>query len=248
MLLPSWLDPYTIIQSTGPWALWVVTLIVFVECGLFAPLPGDSLLFAVGMLTAMGVKGNPEPVIHYFDHKPATLAFVCLVLFIAAIGGNICGYYLGRLVGPPLFKPRKGLMGKAFDPKHVDKTHEFFEKYGSKALILARFVPFVRTFVTMIAGIGKMDIRKFTAYSAVGAALWVGLITVAGYFLGNVGFVRDHIEMVLVAIVVVSVIPMVVEYLRERSKRKRALSQVELQRTADELIEPVDAVDANPAL
>lgn len=218
LLMPDWLDPYKIIEAAGPWAVPVVALIVFAECGLFALLPGDSLLFAVGMLTAMGISAGDPPIIHYFSSKPGTLAFVCLVLFLAAIAGNVCGYWLGRVVGPPLFKPRKGLMGKAFDPKHVERTHAFFEKYGPTALILARFVPFVRTFVTMIAGIGKMDFKKFFFFTAIGGALWVGLITVAGYFLGNIPFVRDHIESVLIGIIFISVIPMIVGYLNEKRK------------------------------
>lgn len=225
MLMPSWLDPYAIIQASGPWAVWIVAFIVFAECGLFAILPGDSLLFAVGMLTAMGVKAGEPPVIHYFDNKVATLVFVMAVLFVAAIMGNLCGYYLGKLIGPPLFKPRRGLMGKAFDPKHVDRTHAFFEKYGSKALILARFVPLVRTFVTMIAGIATMDVRRFMTFTAIGGFLWVGIITTAGYLLGNVGFIKDHIELVLVAIVVVSLIPMVVEYLGGRRRAAKAAAE-----------------------
>ncbi|MGL5406753.1 MAG: DedA family protein [Propionibacteriaceae bacterium] len=224
LLIPDWLDPQRIIEATGPWALPVVALIIFAECGLFALLPGDSLLFAVGMLTAMGLSEGDAPIIHYFGSKPLTLVFVCVALFCAAILGNLCGYWLGRLIGPPLFKPRDGLLGKAFDPKYVDKTHDFFEKYGSSALILARFVPFVRTFVTMIAGIGKMDLRKFMGFTAIGGALWIGIVTVAGYFLGSIPFIRNHIGSALIAIVFISLIPMIVGYLNEKRKAAKVTS------------------------
>lgn len=219
MLMPSWLDPYTIITAAGPWALWVVAIIVLLECGLFPILPGDSLLFAVGMLCAMGVKGEDQAVIHYFGSKPVTLAFVIAVLFVFAFAGNIMGYALGQKLGPALFRPREGLMGKIFDPKHVDETHVFFEKWGPMSLVLGRFMPFIRTFVTMIAGVGHMDKKKFSVWSAFGAILWVALITVAGFFLGRVDFVREHIESVFIAIILVSVIPAVVGALKGRSKK-----------------------------
>ncbi|WP_460769620.1 DedA family protein [Mariniluteicoccus flavus] len=217
MLLPSWLDPEKIIQAAGPWALWVVAFIVFAECGLFSLLPGDSLLFTVGMFCAGGLTGGAA-AIHYFDSKPLTLVFCCVILTIAAILGNMAGYYLGRLIGPPLFKPRTGLMGKVFDPVYVDKTHEFFEKYGSKALILARFVPMVRTFVTLVAGVSHMNFRKFIEFTAIGGVIWVWGITVLGYFLGQIPFVQKNIEVMLIAIVFVSVIPMAFEFINARRK------------------------------
>lgn len=221
-MMPAWLDPQAIIQNAGPWALWIVALIIFAECAIFPVLPGDSLLFTVGMLCAMGIKEGEPPIIHYFGSTHLTLAFVMLVLFLAAIAGNFAGYYVGKIVGPPIFKPREGLMGKIFDPKRVTQTHDFFEKYGSKALILARFVPFVRTFVTMIAGIAGMGVRRFMAYTAIGGFLWACGITWLGYLLGNVPFIRDHIESVLIGIVGVSLVPMLVEYLLERRKRAKA--------------------------
>lgn len=217
MLMPSWLDPEKIIQAAGPWALWVVALIVFAECGLFSLLPGDSLLFTVGMFCAGGLTGGAA-AIHYFGSKPLTLVFCCIVLTVAAILGNVSGYYLGRLIGPPLFKPRQGLMGKVFDPVYVDKTHEFFEKYGPRALILARFVPMVRTFVTLVAGVSHMNFRKFIEYTAIGGVLWVWLITVLGFFLGQIPFIQKNIEVMLILIVVISLVPMAFEYLNARRK------------------------------
>ncbi len=207
MLLPSWMDPEYLIQFFGPYALWGVAFIIFAECGLFAILPGDSLLFTVGLFVGIGV----------IDHS---MLFVCTVLIVAAVAGNICGYWIGRLIGPPLFKPRTGLIGKILNPKYVTKTHDFFEKYGNRALILARFVPIVRTFVTLVAGVGRMDFRKFILYTAIGGILWVCLVTTAGYYLGNVGFIRNNIDAVLILIVLVSVIPMGIEYLLHRRRAR----------------------------
>jgi len=207
MLLPSWMDPEYLIQFFGPYALWGVAFIIFAECGLFAILPGDSLLFTVGLFVGIGV----------IDHS---MLFVCAVLTVAAVAGNISGYWIGRLIGPPLFKPRTGLIGKILNPKYVTKTHDFFEKYGNRALILARFVPIVRTFVTLVAGVGRMDFRKFILYTAIGGILWVCLVTTAGYYLGNVGFIRNNIDAVLILIVLVSVIPMGIEYLLHRRRAR----------------------------
>ena len=219
MLMPSWLNPERIIELAGPWALWVVALIIFAECGLFSLLPGDSLLFTVGMLVA-GV-GTATPAIHY-GNPTTTLVICCVVLSVCAVLGNVAGYYLGRVVGPPLFKPRSGLMGKIFDPKYVDRTQVFYDKYGARALILARFVPLVRTFVTLIAGVARMNFRTFITYTAIGGVLWACGVTILGFFLGKISFIHNNIEVVLIAIVVISVIPMAVEYLVERRKSQAA--------------------------
>lgn len=216
MLLPSWLDPERIINAAGPWALWVVALIIFAECGIFSLLPGDSLLFTVGMLIA-GV-GTSTPAIAY-GSQTQTLLFCCVVLTIAAILGNVTGYFLGRLIGPPLFKPRTGFWGKVFHPKYVAQTNAFFDKYGSVALVLARFVPIVRTFVTLVAGVARMPFRHFIFWTAIGGLIWAPGLTVLGYFLGQISFIHNHIETVLIGMVAVSVIPMVVEYLRHRGKK-----------------------------
>ena len=208
MVLPSWLDPEHLIRSAGPYALWVVAFIIFAECGLFALLPGDSLLFTVGLLAAAG-----------FVQLPLWLLLV--VLTGAAIAGNISGYSIGRIIGPQLFKPRSGVMGKLFQPAHVEKTHAFFERYGNRALILARFVPLVRTFVTLVAGVGKMNFRQFITYTAIGGVIWVFGVTIAGYFLGNVPFIKNNIDAVLVLIVLVSLIPMGMEYRKHRRHAKQ---------------------------
>ena len=213
LLLPSWMDPEQLVQAFGPWALWGVAFVIFAECGLFAILPGDSLLFTVGLLTASGV-------------VPHSMVFVCVVLTVAAVAGNVTGYWIGRLIGPPLFRPRRGLVGRILNPKYVTKTHAFFEKYGNRALILARFVPIVRTFVTLVAGVGRMDFRKFIAYTAIGGVLWACGVTILGYYLGNVPIVRDNIEAVLVLIVLVSLIPMAIEFLLARRRNRREAASI----------------------
>jgi membrane-associated protein len=213
MLLPEWMDPEFLIYFFGPFALWGVAFIIFAECGLFAILPGDSLLFTVGLFVALGAIAHP-------------LWFVCLVLTVAAVLGNACGYFLGRIIGPPLFRVRSGVMGRIFKQSYVAKTHAFFEKYGHRALILARFVPIVRTFVTLVAGVGKMDFRHFITYTAIGGVLWACGVTVLGFYLGRVPFVRDNLEVALILIVLVSVIPMVVEFVLARRRAKQATAAV----------------------
>ena len=213
MLLPSWMDPDELIKSFGAYALWGVAFIVFAECGLFAILPGDSLLFTGGLLAATGV-------------IPHNLAFVCIVLTIAAVLGNVSGYAIGRKIGPPLFRPRSGLAGKIFKQSYVDKTHVFLERYGNRALILARFVPIVRTFVTLVAGVGTLDFRHFITYTAIGGVLWACGVTIAGYFLGNIPFIKNTLDLGLILMVAAALVPMGVEYLLHRRRRKQESAAV----------------------
>ena len=201
------MDPEYLIHFFGPFALWGVAFIVFAECGLFAILPGDSLLFTVGLFVAIGA----------IDHS---LVFVCVVLTLAAVAGNVSGYWIGRLIGPPLFRPRQGLVGRILNPAYVAKTHDFFERYGNRALILARFVPIVRTFVTLVAGVGRMDFRKFIAYTAIGGILWACGVTVLGFYLGSIPFIRNNIDAVLILIVAVSLLPMGIEFLLHRRRAR----------------------------
>ena len=208
LLLPDWLDPEFIITSMGNWALWGVALIIVTECAIFPVLPGDSLLFAVGMFTAMGTIA--------FGGLWPTLITVYVVLLVAAVAGNLACYWVGHLIGPPLFKERRGLMGRIFNPKYVDQTHVFFEKYAASALILARFVPLVRTFVTLISGIAKLNFKTFISYTGIGAVAWVLLVTTAGYFLGGVPWIKNNFELACVIIVVVSTLPMVWGWLKNR--------------------------------
>ena len=215
MLLPAWLNPEHLLNLMGNWALWGVVAIVVAECGLFIFfMPGDSLLFAVGMFVALGT-------IHFGSmHHGLVLAVVCVILSAAAIAGNAIGYWLGRLIGPPLFKPRTGLAGRILNQKYVDQTHDFFDKHGHVALILARFVPIVRTFVTAVAGISKTSFPVFISFSAIGGIAWGTGVTILGFFLGSISFIHNNIEVVLVLIVLISLVPMGVEYLRHRGKAK----------------------------
>jgi len=199
---PEWLQPDTIIQWLGPWALVGLALIVFAECGLLLGffLPGDSLLFTAGLFVASGAIESP-------------LWVVCLVLVVAAFVGNVLGYWIGRAAGPAVFdKPRSRL----FKPQHVVRTQEFFDKYGNRAIVLGRFVPIVRTFITVMAGVGRMEPRRYFTYSFIGAVAWAAGVTVLGYWLGQVPVVRENIELMLILIVFLSILPIIIEVLRAR--------------------------------
>ncbi|MBP7973347.1 MAG: VTT domain-containing protein, partial [Candidatus Nanopelagicales bacterium] len=200
--LLEFLNPETLLNWLGPLAMIGVTLIIFAECGLLIGffLPGDSLLFITGLFIADNL-------------IDMNIWLAVIILAAAAVTGNLVGYWVGRLIGPKLFdKPDS----KLFKREYVDKTHKFFEKYGAPAIILGRFVPIVRTFITAIAGIGKMDFRTYAIYSTIGGVLWAGGVTLLGYFLGGFAIVKDNIEIMLILIVLVSVIPLVIEYLRHR--------------------------------
>ncbi len=202
---PEWLQPDTIIAWLGPWAVVGLAAIVFAECGLLLGffLPGDSLLFTAGLFVANGAIGAP-------------LWVVCVVLVAAAFIGNVCGYYIGRAAGPAIFdKPRSRL----FNPAHVIKTQEFFDKYGNRAIVLGRFVPIVRTFITVMAGVGRMEPRRYLTYSLIGGVLWAAGVTLLGFWLGQFAFVRANIELILILIVAISVLPIVVELVRARRAR-----------------------------
>lgn len=212
LLLPAWLDPAVIIHTLGNGALWGVAAILVIECAIFPVLPGDSLLFTVGMFIAM------TPASITFGALPAwAVLLICLpILTAAAILGNVIGYAVGARVGHVLFRPREGSWGKVFDPKHVVATRAFFDRHGPRALVLARFVPLIRTFVTLVAGASGMERRTFLTWTAVGGLAWSVLIAVAGFFLGRVPFIGQNIDAVLVAIVAVSLLPMTIEWLRNR--------------------------------
>ncbi len=208
--LLDFLDPENILTWLGPLALIGVILIIFAECGLLIGffLPGDSLLFITGLFIAQG-----------FIDTPIWLA--ALLLALAAVIGNATGYWIGYKAGPRLFsRPDSRLFRK----EYVDKTHQFFERYGPRAVVLARFVPIVRTFITAMAGVGRMDFRVYMTYSAIGGLLWGAGVTYLGYLLGNVPFVKEHIELILIGVVFVSVLPIVYEYIRH--KREAAAASV----------------------
>jgi membrane-associated protein len=201
----DWLDPEYLLNAMGDFAFWGLLFIIFAECGLFALLPGDSLLFVAGLFIATGMGQWPH------------IAVACALISLAAWLGNLSGYAIGHKVGPALFsKPDARL----FKQEYVDKTYAFFDRYGNRAIVLARFVPIVRTFITLAAGVGRMPFARFATYSAVGAVLWGTGITLLGYWLGQWDIIKENIDLIAIGIVFVSVIPMVVEFLRERSRTR----------------------------
>ncbi|MFJ5530014.1 DedA family protein [Streptomyces sp. NPDC093261] len=205
---PSWLDPNHLLGTFGIWGL---LLVVFAESGLLIGffLPGDSLLFTCGLLITSNQMDFP---------LAGAIALICL----AAILGDQAGYMFGKKVGPSLFnRPNSRL----FKQENVTKAHEFFEKYGPKSLVLARFVPVVRTFTPIIAGVSGMRYRSFLVFNVIGGALWGAGVTLLGSWLGNIGFVKNNIEAILILIVLVSVVPIAIEFLRARSKARNESAQ-----------------------
>ena len=198
------LDTYLdiMIQTMGLWSYAIIFLIIFCETGLVVTpvLPGDSLLFAVGTFAAIGS----------FD-----LATLLVLLSIAAIGGDTVNYWIGSYMGPKVFHYEGS---RFFNKKHLERTHQFYEKYGGKTIIIARFVPIIRTFAPFVAGIGSMTYRTFLAYNVIGGILWIFSLTLAGYFFGNIPVVKKNFSLVIMAIVVISVMPGVIEFLRQRRK------------------------------
>jgi membrane-associated protein len=207
LALLEFLDPENILTWLGPLALIGVTAIIFAECGLLVGffLPGDSLLFITGLFIAQGFIDTP-------------IGVACVLLAVAAVLGNLVGYWIGYRAGPRLFSRPES---RFFRKEYVDKTHQFFERYGPRAIVLARFVPIVRTFITAMAGVGRMDFRVYMTYSAIGGVVWAAGVTLLGYWLGNVPFVKEHIELILIGVVAVSVLPIVFEYARHKREAAR---------------------------
>ncbi|MCM2577658.1 DedA family protein [Streptomyces meridianus] len=203
---PSWLDPDFLIQTFG---LIGVMAIVFAESGLLIGffLPGDSLLFTTGLLVVTDKLSQP-------------LWLVCALISIAAVVGDQVGYLFGRKVGPALFKRPDS---RLFKQENVEKAHEFFEKHGPKSLVLARFVPIIRTFTPIIAGVSRMNYGTFVMFNVIGGVLWGAGVTLLGAALGRIGWVHDNIEAMLVGIVVLSVVPIIIEVLRARSQSGKAV-------------------------
>jgi membrane-associated protein len=195
------MDPQWLLDQFGAQFFWVSVAIVFVECGLLFPiLPGDSLLFAVGLFVAEGS-------LHL------NLAAACAILSAAAFLGNVVGYEIGRVAGLSLYRRD----GRIIKQRYFDETHAFFERYGARALVLGRFVPIVRTFITVVAGAGRMDRRHFFTWSGVGAVLWASGVTLLGYFLGQAfPILKTRLELAIIVIVAISVVPMAIELLRAR--------------------------------
>lgn len=200
------LNPETLLTSVGSAALVVACIIIFAECGLFIGffLPGDSLLFTVGLLVASSVITQP-------------LWLILTALTASAILGNVTGYFIGAAIGAKLVqRPDSRLFKRAY----VDQTNDFLARHGKKAIVLARFTPIIRTFITAIAGIAEMNRRAFMVWSVIGGIIWVASMTLAGYWLGQIPFVHDNLEVMVVAIVIVSLIPVIHTYIKEHKTKQ----------------------------
>jgi len=194
----------SVLQTYGTWTYLLLFLIIFLETGLVVTpfLPGDSLLFAAGTFAGLG------------DLKVSWLFFL---LSAAAISGDTLNYWVGHIIGPRAFSGEIRFLKK----EYLDRTHEFYERYGGKTIILARFIPIIRTFAPFIAGVGAMTYSRFIAYNVIGGALWVFIFTYGGYFFGNIPFVQNNFSLVVLAIIFISVLPGVYEFLKARGRPTR---------------------------
>ncbi len=192
-----------LVNGYGTWTYLVLFLIIFCETGLVVTpfLPGDSLLFAIGALSANGI---------------LDITWVFILLSTAAILGDTVNYWIGNFVGPKAFKKKDS---KWFNPAHLERTHRFYEKHGGKTIIIARFVPIIRTFAPFVAGIGKMSYPVFFLYNVTGALLWMIIVLFAGYFFGNIPWVKSNFSIVILGIIIISLIPVAVELWRHRSEK-----------------------------
>jgi membrane-associated protein len=200
-------------EVAGTWGMWlylVLYVIVFCETGLVVTpfLPGDSLLFAVGALAA-----SPG--------SPFSLPLLLVLLIVAAVTGDALNYVFGYHVGPKVFSSERS---RLFNKKHLLRTKKFYEKYGGKTIILARFIPIIRTFAPFVAGIGKMEYRRFSLFNITGGVAWVSIFLLAGHFLNSVAVVKDNFSIILVVIILISVMPVMIELVMAR--RRRAAAQV----------------------
>jgi membrane-associated protein len=207
-----WMDPHWLLQHFHTEFVWLSLLIVFIECGLFFPfLPGDTLLFSVGLFVAtneLNLAGGSNAL---------GLLVACLAFAVAAFLGNVAGYEIGRRIGPPIRRHD----GRIIKRKYLDQTVDFFETHGSQALVVGRFVPFVRTYVTLVAGVSEMNRVRFWLWSAVGAVAWVISITCLGYFLGRTfPWLSDNIDWVILGLLLVTVIPIGYEWWRSRHRQE----------------------------
>jgi membrane-associated protein len=204
---------FVLIQDYGLWIYGILFLIIFVETGLVVMplLPGDSLLFAAGTFCAGVVKNGETAELNLF--------LVLGLLIVAAILGDGLNYFLGKTIGLKVLQWKVGNR-QIVKQKYIDQTHAFYEKHGSKTIIIARFVPIVRTFAPFVAGIGNMSYQKFLRFNVIGGVAWVSGLTLLGYFFGNMSFVQKNFEVVIFGIVGLSLLPMVVELLKAKFKSK----------------------------
>ena len=186
-------------QQYGVWVYGILFLIIFCETGLVVTpfLPGDSLLFVAGALCGMG---------------SLELQMLAPLLIVAAFSGDNTNYWIGRLVGTRLLNRTNGLIKR----EHLEKTHAFYEKHGGKTILFARFLPIIRTFAPFVAGVGVMHYRLFVLFSASGSLLWIGSLTVAGYFFGNIPVIKNNLTLMILGIIIVSLLPAIIEFIRHR--------------------------------
>jgi membrane-associated protein len=203
------------------WTYLILFVVIFCETGFVVTpfLPGDSLIFAAAALAAL-------------PSHPLNIVWLWLVLCIAAIAGDTVNYWIGHFIGPRAFRKENARILKK---KYLDETHEFYEKYGKATIILARFVPIVRTIAPFVAGVGDMTYIHFFAYNVIGGIAWVSLFTLTGYFFGSTSFVKNNFSYVIIAIVMISVLPMVIKYMIERKKRKVAGADLAAARDVGEV-------------
>ncbi len=196
------LDKYldSIIRNYGSLTYVILFLIVFCETGLVVTpiLPGDSLLFATGTVAALG---------------SLDLSLIIILLSIAAIAGDTVNYWIGYLVGPKVFSKEKS---RLFNKEYLDRTHRFYQKYGGKTIIIARFIPIIRTFAPFVAGIGCMKYKRFIIYNVLGGIGWIVTFVLGGYFFGNIPLVKNNFALIILAIIIISILPAIIEYLRQR--------------------------------
>ena len=202
------LDKYIdlLIRDYGMWTYLIFFIIVFCETGLVVTpfLPGDSLLFVAGTFAALG---------------SLNLMWLLVILSAAAILGDTINYWIGNYIGPKVFQMQNS---RVFRKEHLDRTHQFYEKYGPITIVIGRFIPIIRTFAPFLAGVGSMTYGKFLTYNVVGGILWIASFTLGGYFFGNLPFVRKNFTAVIIAIIIISVMPTVIEYMRQRRQAKAA--------------------------
>lgn len=215
--ITQWVSPDFLVGKFGVALFWLGILLLFIECGLFFPfLPGDTLLFAVGLFVEeQRVDLIPGP-------KGVDVAFAIVVYILAAFAGNVAGYEIGRRLGPRIYQHQ----GRLIKREYLDDTQRFFDRHGSVALIIGRFVPVVRTYITLVAGVTEMSRRKFFEWSAIGAVLWVISITLIGYFLGSAfPSIGHNIDVVTYGLLAVTVVGIGIEWLRKRNRPKAEVSE-----------------------
>ena len=191
-------------------------IVIFAETGLviFPLLPGDSLLFVAGTVAAA---------------SGVNIHLLALTLLIAAVLGDSVNYSIGHFIGPKVLShPRETRLGRWLKPEYMDRTHRFYEKYGGFTIIIGRFVPVVRTFAPFLAGVGQMRYRKFLAYNVIGGTAWVGLLTYSGYLFGNIPWVKNNLAWIVLGIIVVSLLPIAVQWMKERRAQKQRLENLNL--------------------